>query len=97
VRHIERGFTLSPLSPFWGLTKGDKCDILKNIGGVMRSYTIKNETLTLLYRYINEGIEITTKYNDKLVHKHYTVDLSPYSEISDLIDDLSYKFLKEEL
>lgn len=63
----------------------------------MRTYTVNNQEVILLYRYIDEGIEVSTKYNDKLVHKHYTVNLAPYSEILDLIDDLSYQFIKEEL
>jgi hypothetical protein len=63
----------------------------------MRTYTVNNQDIILLYSYMNEGIEITTKYNNKLIHKHYTVDLTPYSELLDLIDDLSYQFIKEEL
>jgi hypothetical protein len=63
----------------------------------MRIYNIDNQEVVLLYRYIDQGIEITTKWNNKLIHQLYRPDLSGYSELSDLIDDLSTQFLKEEL
>jgi hypothetical protein len=63
----------------------------------MRIYNIDNQEVVLLYRYIDQGFEITTKWNNKLIHQLYRPDLSGYSELSDLIDDLSTQFLKEEL
>jgi hypothetical protein len=63
----------------------------------MRIYNIDNQEVVLLYRYIDQGIEITTKWNNKLIYQLYRPDLSGYSELSDLIDDLSTQFLKEEL
>jgi hypothetical protein len=63
----------------------------------MRIYNIDNQEVVLLYRYIDQGFEITTKWNNKLIYQLYRPDLSGYSELSDLIDDLSTKFLKEEL
>jgi hypothetical protein len=64
---------------------------------MMRIYNIDNQEVVLLYRYIDQGIEITTKWNNKLIYQLYRPDLSGYSELSDLIDDLSTQFLKEEL
>jgi hypothetical protein len=63
----------------------------------MRIYNIDNQEVVLLYRYIDQGFEITTKWNNKLIHQLYRPDLSGYSELNDLIDDLSTQFLKEEL
>jgi hypothetical protein len=63
----------------------------------MRIYNIDNQEVVLLYRYIDQGFEITTKWNNKLIRQLYRPDLSGYSELSDLIDDLSTQFLKEEL
>lgn len=64
----------------------------------MRTYDINGEQILLLYRYLNEGFEITAGYDGKIITKHYqSPDLTPYSELLDLIDDLSYKFIKEEL
>lgn len=63
----------------------------------MRIYKVNNKDVILLYRYIDEGIEVSTKYNDKLLHKHYRVDLAPYNQILDLIDDISNQFIEEEL
>jgi len=63
----------------------------------MRIYNIDNQEVVLLYRYIDQGFEITTKWNNKLIHRLYRPDLSGYSELSDLIDDLSTQFIKEEL
>jgi hypothetical protein len=63
----------------------------------MRIYNIDNQEVVLLYRYIDQGFEITTKWNNKLIYQLYRPDLSGYSELSDLIDDLSTQFLKEEL
>jgi hypothetical protein len=63
----------------------------------MRIYNIDNQEVVLLYRYIDQGFEITTKWNNKLIHQLYRPDLSAYSELNDLIDDLSTQFLKEEL
>jgi hypothetical protein len=63
----------------------------------MRIYNIDNQEVVLLYRYIDQGFEITTKWNNKLIHQLYRPDLSAYSELNDLIDDLSTQFIKEEL
>lgn len=63
----------------------------------MRTYTVDNQDIIVSYRYIAEGLELSTWWKDKSVHKHYRVDLTPYSELLDLIDDLSYQFIKEEL
>ncbi len=64
---------------------------------MMRIYNIDNQEVVLLYRYIDQGFEITTKWNNQLIRQLYRPDLSGYSELSDLIDDLSTQFLKEEL
>ena len=61
----------------------------------MREYFINGKQVFLMYRYINEGIDITTKYNDKMVYKHFdNIDLSKYDLLIDLIDDLSYEFIE---
>jgi hypothetical protein len=61
----------------------------------MREYLIDGKQVILMYRYVNEGIDITTKYNDTMFYKHFNnIDLSGYDLLIDLIDDLSYEFIK---
>ena len=64
----------------------------------MRNYLINNQEATLIYRYVNQGIDITTKYKNKMYYKHYGdedyFDLSEYDNLTDLIDDLSYDFIE---
>ncbi len=61
----------------------------------MREYLIDSKQVILMYRYVNEGIDITTKHNDKMFYKHFdNIDLSGYVLLIDLIDDLSYEFIK---
>jgi len=61
----------------------------------MREYLIDGKQAILMYRYVNEGIDITTKYNDTMFYKHFNnIDLSKYDLLNDLIDDLSYEFIE---
>jgi hypothetical protein len=62
----------------------------------MRVYNFRGQGIILNYQIVNNGIEISTVINDKVKHALYSNPelLKDYNEISDLIDDLSYDFIK---
>jgi hypothetical protein len=62
----------------------------------MRLYNFRGQGIILNYQIVNNGIEISTVINDKVKHALYSNAelLKDYNEISDLIDDLSYDFIK---
>lgn len=62
----------------------------------MRLYNFRGQGLVLAYRYINHGLEISTVFNRKVFTVLYNQSnmLEGYSEITDLIDDLSYDFIE---
>jgi hypothetical protein len=62
----------------------------------MRLYNFRGQGIILNYQIVNNGIEISTVINDRVKHALYSNAelLKDYDEISDLIDDLSYDFIK---
>ena len=73
---------------------------MKKMKGVskMRTYNIGDQEAILIYRYVNQGIDITTKYRHEMYYKHYEdeydFNLGEYDNLTDLIDDLSYDFIE---
>jgi hypothetical protein len=62
----------------------------------MRLYNFRGQGLIVTYRYINNGLEVSTVFNSNVFTVLYNEPklLMGYSEITDLIDDLSYDFIK---
>ena len=62
----------------------------------MRLYNFRGQGIILNYQIVNNGIEISTVINGKVKHALYSNAelLKDYDELIDLVDDLSYDFIK---